>query len=99
MLNKGDSMQANTMQVRKVMKQAIAAHGAAEYAYGCKVGSYTEKTAKKVPARRSVVYTINMLRASSVLEQVQNDFNALGYSNTVKLTGSGQYLRCIADIA
>jgi phage-related baseplate assembly protein len=95
---KGVKMQANTLQVRKVMRNAVNQLNVRPVTH-----SYTEKTSANFPARRSVVYIIANSTAESVLAKVQAEFNVLGYSNTATLTGtvygSCAYLRCIADIA
>jgi len=91
-------MQANTIQVRKVMHNAITAHDARVARWYGTLGSWTEKTSKRNVKRRSVVYIIDDSKADRVLMQVQNEFDVLGYENKVKTTSDGMYLRCIADI-
>ena len=91
-------MQATTIQVRKVMHNAITAHNARAGSWYGVHSTYTEKTSKRNAKRRSVVYVIDNDKAAVVLQQVQNEFNTLGYTNKVKTTGDGMYLRCIADV-
>lgn len=89
-------MQANTKQVRAVMRNAIAKHNAAGGLYD---NTWTEKTTSKVAARRSVVFSVSSFDSANVLATVKAEFAKLGYTNKVKTTGGGFYLRCIADIA
>jgi hypothetical protein len=86
-------MQANTLQVRKVMRAAIKLHSAQRYAH-----TWTEKTTHNKPAQRSVVMCIMLREAAAVLATVKQQFVLLNYSNKVKLT-QDIYLRCIAHKA
>jgi hypothetical protein len=86
-------MQANTKQVRKVIRNAISFVNA-----HCS-NTYTEKTTAKQPKRRSVVFPVyNHKHAAEVLPVIKAEFAKLGYTNTVKITDN-VYIRCIADIA
>ena len=99
-------MQANTKQVRKVLAAAIKAHKANGAWFGKwnigsegALGGWTDKISNTDLARRSVVYALEDSKASAVLATVQAEFAKLGYTNKVKTTRGGMYLRCIADIA
>jgi hypothetical protein len=86
-------MQANTKQVRKVVRNAIS------FVNAYCSNTYTEKTSKLQQKRRSVVFPVyNSASAKLVLPVIKAEFAKLGYTNKVTLT-SGIYLRVIADIA
>ena len=87
-------MQANTKQVRSVMRNAIVLHRAqTQYNW-----SWTDKTTIEDTARRSVVFNVRDSKMDAVLATVQAEFAKLGYTNKLKVT-CGNYLRCIADLA
>jgi hypothetical protein len=93
---KGNKMQANTKQVRAIMRNAIAQCNAGDWRFR---NTWTEKTTHKFPARRSVVFSVTIFEGAAVLAAVKAEFAKLGYTNKVKTTGDGYYLRCIADLA
>jgi hypothetical protein len=88
-------MQANTLQVRKVMRAAIKQH---DGAFWRGAHSWTEKTTHKIPAQRSIVMCVDTRKAAAVLATVKQQFALLNYSNKVKTT-QDMYLRCIAHKA
>jgi hypothetical protein len=95
-------MQAKTLPVRNIIRQAIAQVGATE---SFSKHTYTEKTTPKYPNRRSVVFStfsgINgRVNAEAVAKKTKAILAKNGYTNRVTVTAcTGFYVRVIADIS
>lgn len=89
-------MFANTLQVRKVIRAAIKQHNGESPVSN----TYTEKTSKKNPDMRHVVFYVRVMKARDTLLTVQQEFERLGYTNKPFLTHTDlSYIRCKATLA
>ena len=96
-------MIANTIGTRNLIRRAIQETNAT----GVNKHTYTEKTAKKDPSRRSIVFQFSdVAQAKTVADYLKKDMATRGFKNRVKVTtasGIGTwdkpYLRVIARMA
>lgn len=84
----------NTKTVRKLIKLAISMN-CARFA-----NTYTDKTSKLDPAKRSVVFMITPSKANDILATLKQIYRDVGYNSPVKITRRGvhSYIRAIAEI-
>lgn len=84
----------NTKTARKLIKLAISMN-CARFA-----NTYTDKTCKSDPTRRSVVFMITPSKANDILATLKQIYRDVGYSSPVKITESSNctYIRAVAKI-
>jgi hypothetical protein len=84
----------NTKTARKLIKLAIIMNNA-RFA-----NTYTEKTSKLDPTRRSVVFMITPSKAEIILATLEQIYRDIGFNSPIKITRRGErsYIRAVAGI-
>ena len=84
----------NTKTARKLIKLAINMN------YARFANTYTDKTSKSDPTRRSVVFMITPSKAEIILATLEQIYRDIGFDSPIKITCNTRhtYIRAVATI-